>query len=106
MGLDFFQVGLQLRHLRFELALVVGQDHQEFFKLRPGIARAVVHVDQVFGLCQRQPQTFGAQGEFETGAVSAGIHTVSTRRARALGLQQPHVFIKADGAGGEIELAR
>ena len=106
MGFDFFQVGLQFGHLGFELALVVSQDDQEFFELRPRVAWAVVHIDQVFGLGQRQAQTFGAQGEFESGAVSAGLHTVSARGPRALGLQKPHVFIKADGAGGEVELAR
>ena len=91
--------------------LVEMQEHQRRLgeariQWRDGVVLRYLGASLQVVLDSSAAQTFGAQGELESGAVSAGIHTVSARGPRALGLQKPHVFIKADGAGGEVELAR
>src|SRR5687767_5177797 len=45
MHLHLVEVGLQVRHLLFELLAVLRQYGKEFLQLRPRVARAVVDVD-------------------------------------------------------------
>mgnify|MGYP000586431964 CR=1 FL=1 len=101
---DFIEVDLDFGHLRLQLAAVFSQDEQELFQLRHGVARAVVHVDEIARLGQGQAQAFGAQGQAQTGAVAVGVGAVATARPRARRLQQAQIFVKAHGTGGEVEL--
>ena len=74
MHLELIEVGLQVHHLGFKLFLMIGNNRQKSLQLRPGVARAVVHVDDVLGLGQAQAQTFGAQREFQAGAIAPAIN--------------------------------
>ena len=62
MRLDLIELHLQLCELPFHFGAMRGEHREEFFELRPGIARAVVHIDDFFGLSQREASRQGLSG--------------------------------------------
>src|SRR3990167_3640311 len=104
MLLDFVQVGLQVGHLVFELPAVLFQHIEELLQLHIGVARAVVEINDLLRLGQRQTQTFGTQGQFQAGAVACSVGSGTAARPGTLGLQESHVLVEAHRARGEVEL--
>src|SRR5207244_614724 len=68
--------------------------------LRYGVARAVVHVEDVLGLVQLQAQALGAQRESQARPVARGVDALLPG---ALGGEQSHVLVEADRPRGEVE---
>ena len=104
MLLHLIEVRLQVRHLPLQLAAVLCQHVEELLQLHVGIARAVVEINDLLGLRERQAKAFGAQGQLQTGTVARAVGAVAPTRPGALGLQQAHVLIKAHGTRSEVEL--
>ena len=94
---------MQVGELLLELRAVGRQHFQELAQLRLRVARRLVHVDEFLHLGQREAEALAAQGELEPGAVARGVDAAASA---ALRHEQAAVFVEADGARGEIELAR
>ncbi|MOA38303.1 hypothetical protein D3C78_1599730 [compost metagenome] len=79
----------------FQYAQILAQLHL-------GVARAVVHVDQRQDFRQLQPQALAAQRQLQARAVARAEDAVASLARRA---DDSLVFVEADRAGRDVELA-
>src|SRR6478609_7065451 len=88
--------------LLFERGAMLFQYAQVLTQLHFGIARPVIHVDQGQDFGQLQPQPLAAQRQLQARAVARTEDAVAALARRA---DDPLVFVEADRAGRDVELA-
>ncbi|KAG0765250.1 hypothetical protein G6F22_018056 [Rhizopus arrhizus] len=88
--------------LLLQRGAVLFQYAQVLAQLDFGVPRTVVHVDQGQDFGQLQPQALAAQRQFQARAVARAEDAVTPLARRA---DDPLVFIEADRAGRDVELA-
>src|SRR5262245_31111766 len=101
--LDLGKLRLDVGALLDQVLLVRLEHREEALELRPLVAPRLVHVDQLADLGQRQTEPLAAQGELEARAVPRRVDAPLAVAARR---DQPLVFVEADGARRDLELAR
>ena len=79
------------------------QHDEEVLQLRLGVARRLVHVDQVLDLGEREAEALAAQRQPQARAVARGVDALAAAAPRR---EQAAVLVEADRAGGQIEFAR
>src|SRR5205807_8255660 len=102
--------GRELGELRLDVgallqqALPVSVQHlAEALELRPLVAPRLVHVDQLADLGEGEPEGLAAQRELEARTVARRVDAPLARAARR---EEGLVFVKPDGARGDVERAR
>ena len=106
MHLDLVEVVLQIRHLLLYLFAVQGQHVEKLLQLGPGVAGAIVHIDDVFGFRQAQSEALGPQGKLEAGPVASAVDSAASTGSAALGLlrqQRDRDALRAALADGTID---
>ena len=102
--LNLIQIGLQVSHLLFQLLAVLHQHIEEFAQLDPSVSGAVVQVNDLPGLCQRQAQPLCPERQAQPSAVTGAVNAISPCGTHPFWLQKTHVFVEADRPGGEVKL--
>src|SRR5919197_2420026 len=102
-GGDLGELRLDIGTLPQQAPAVRLQHLAKALELRPLVAPRLVHVDQLADLGERETEALAAQGELEARAVARGVNAPLAVTARC---EQPLVFVEADRARCDIELAR
>ena len=97
------QHDLQVFLLLLQFRPLFANSDNKLFKLFLIATRRTIHLDHVCRFIQRQSQAFATQDQPQTGAVCRGVNTACSV---AFGSQVAFFFLKADGAGGDIEFTR
>jgi hypothetical protein len=100
---DFLQGIFDVAALLFQGGAMLLQYAQVLAQLDFRVARPVVHVDQGEDFGQLQAQALAAQGQLQARAVARPEDAVAPLARRA---DDPLVFVEADRAGRDVELAR
>src|SRR5262249_8883065 len=100
--LEFRDMRVEIATLVFEIGDVQAAAPQQLAQLLHASAVDLVEVEQFLDLRQRKAQPLAAQDPAQPHAI---VRAVEPRQPLALGLDQALIFVKADGAGGNGELA-
>src|SRR5438445_9009149 len=102
-GRDLGELRLDVGALLQQALPVRVQDLAEALELRPLVAPRLVHVDELADLGEGEPEALAAQRELEARTVARRVDAPLARAARR---EEALVFVKPDGARGDVELAR